>query len=360
VTDGDLLTLTTELVRISSQSHHERELADRVEAELADCGWLHVERVGDNVIARTSLGRPRRLVCAGHLDTVLPAGGAPRIEGDVLWGVGAADMKGGLAVMIDLARSLTEPATDVTWCFYTCEEVTRDMSGLQYLWDHRPELLAGDVAILGEPTDAKVEAGCQGTMRAVVTLGGARAHTARPFTGRNAIHRLEPVLRRVTEWEGRSVVLSGCEYVEQLQAVAIEGGIAGNVVPDRASLTVNYRFAPDRDEPEARFFLDALLDGLLEDEWHDRAEVVDLAAGAPPSLDDPLLAALVQATGEPPRAKVGWTDVASFWAHGVPAANFGPGDPLLAHHPDERVSSSSLGRARAVLAELLTSTDANT
>jgi succinyl-diaminopimelate desuccinylase len=243
---------------------------------------------------------------------------------------------------------------DVTWCFYACEEVARDQSGLEHLWRERPELLAGDAAILGEPTSCLVEAGCQGTMRAAITVGGLRAHTARPFTGRNAIHRLAPVLQKVTGWPGRTIVLDGCEYVEQLQAVAVEGGVAGNVVPDRAMLTVNYRFAPDRDEAAARRFLNGLLDGLLDPALGDAVEIVDAAPGARPSLDEPFLAALVVATGEAPRAKVGWTDVATFWARGVPAANFGPGDPLLAHHPDERVARASLDRARAVLAGLLT------
>jgi succinyl-diaminopimelate desuccinylase len=257
--------------------------------------------------------------------------------------------------MLDLARALPEPTSDVTWCFYACEEVARDQSGLEELWRSRPDLLAGDAAVLGEPTGCLVEAGCQGTMRAVVTLGGVRAHTARPFTGRNAIHRLAAVLERVTEWEGRSIVLGGCEYVEQLQAVAVQGGVAGNVVPDLATLTLNYRFAPDREGSAPRRFLEGLVEGLLDESLGDRLEVVDEAPGAPPSLDDPLLAALVAATGSAPRAKVGWTDVASFWAHGVPAANFGPGDPLLAHHPDERVDRASLERARAVLERLLTS-----
>ena len=356
MTGTDLLALTTELVHVPSTSHHETELADRVEAVLGGCGWLRVERVGDNVVARTSLGRSRRVVVAGHLDTVPPATDrAPRVEGDVLWGVGAADMKGGLAVMLDLARALPEPTSDVTWCFYACEEVARDQSGLEHLWRSRPDLLAGDAAVLGEPTGCLVEAGCQGTMRAVLTLGGVRAHTARPFTGRNAIHRLAAVLERVTGWEGRSIVLGGCEYVEQLQAVAVQGGVAGNVVPDLATLTLNYRFAPDREGSAPRRFLEGLLEGLLDESLGDRLEVVDEAPGAPPSLDDPLLAALVAATGSAPRAKVGWTDVASFWAHGVPAANFGPGDPLLAHHPDERVDRASLERARAVLERLLTS-----
>jgi succinyl-diaminopimelate desuccinylase len=350
----DLLALTADLVGVSSVSHDEAALADLVAGELAGCGWLATERVGDNVVARTSLGHDRRVVLAGHLDTVPPAGNeCPRVEGEVLWGVGAADMKGGLAVMLDLARTLREPSVDVTWCFYSCEEVGRDENGLTDLWRDRPDLLQGDAAVLGEPTACLVEAGCQGTMRLSVRLGGARAHTARPFTGRNAIHRLVPVLDRVAGWGGRSVVLDGCEYTEQLQAVAVSGGVAGNVVPDEALLTLNYRYAPDRAGEHAARFVPALLDGLLDEGLGDRVEVVDQADGAPPALDDALLAALVAATGAPPRAKVGWTDVASFWAHGVPAANFGPGDPLLAHRSDERVDRHALERARLVLGSLL-------
>ena len=351
----DLLDLTAELVGVPSVSRHEGALADRVERSLRRYGWLSVDRVGDNVVARTSLGRPQRLIVAGHLDTVPPAGDTgPRVEADTLRGVGAADMKGGLAVMLDLAGAVPEPAVDVTWCFYAREEVDRAESGLAELWAARPDLLAADAAVLGEPTDALVEAGCQGTLRVVVELGGVRAHTARPFTGRNAIHRLAPVLERIASWEGRTVVLDGCRYAEQLQAVAVAGGVATNVVPDRATLTVNHRYAPDRDGRSARAFVGALLDGLLDEGLGDRLEVVDSADGAPPALDHPLLGRLLAATGEPPRAKVGWTDVASFWSHGVPAANFGPGDPLLAHHPDEHVTRTSLERARRTLAAVLT------
>ena len=360
----DLLARTAELVAVPSVSHGERALAALVEGELRRCPGLAVERVGATVVARrpgvgeqidgTTLGRPRRLVLAGHLDTVPPAANAtPRVEGDVLWGVGSADMKGGLAVMRDLARAVTAPAVDVTWCFYACEEVGRDESGLAELWAQRPDLLAGDAAVLGEPTDARVEAGCQGTLRAVVHLVGVRAHTARPFTGRNAIHRLAPLLGAVAAWVPRAVAIDGCTYTEQLQAVDIAGGVAGNVVPDAASVTLNYRFAPDRDAAAARAVLAALVEGVVDPDLGGRLEVVDQADGAPPALADPSLAALVAGSGEAPRAKVGWTDVASFWAHGVPAANFGPGDPLLAHHPDEHVTRVSLERARAVLGALL-------
>ena len=353
-TVSDLLGATAELMAIPSLSHAERALADLVEERLRACPWLETVRLGDNVVARTSDGRAQRLVLAGHLDTVPPNNNAaPNLDGDTLWGVGASDMKGGLAVMLELATTTRAPSMDLTWCFYACEEVGRAESGLLALWQQRPDLLAGDAAILGEPTSGLVEAGCQGTMRVVVSLRGVRAHTARPFTGRNAIHRLGALLQRVAEWEGRTVVLDGCAYAEQLQAVAVDGGVAGNVVPDAASVTLNFRYAPDRHLADADDYLRQLLAGTFSEEEGDSWAVIDGADGAPPSLGHPLLAALVTKAGAPPRAKVGWTDVASFWEHGVPAANFGPGDPLLAHHPDEHVTRAQLKRTREVLAALI-------
>jgi succinyl-diaminopimelate desuccinylase len=352
---ADLLAATRDLMAVPSVSRDEATLAGMVEDRLRACPLLEVDRVGDNVVARTVLGRDQRLVLAGHLDTVPPSTlEAPRLEGDTVWGVGASDMKGGLAVMLELATAVRDPGVDLTWCFYAREEIGRDESGLLELWQQRPELLEGDAAILGEPTSTLVEAGCQGTLRVRVTLRGVRAHTARPFTGRNAIHRMAPLLERVAGWEGREVVLDGCVYAEQLQAVAIEGGVAANVVPDEAGLILNYRYAPDRGHQEAEAFLHALLAADIEPERGDTWELLDAGDGAPPALDHPLLKALVEQSGEAPKAKVGWTDVASFWAHGVPAANFGPGDPLLAHHPDERVSRPALERARAVLEAVIT------
>jgi succinyl-diaminopimelate desuccinylase len=352
---GDLLAATRDLMAVPSPSRGEGPLADVVEDALRASPWLQLERIGDNVVARTDGGHGQRLVLAGHLDTV-PANGnqEPRLEGDILWGLGASDMKGGLAVMLELAATVREPAVDVTWCFYAREEIGRADSGLVELWQQRPELLAGDAAILGEPTGALVEAGCQGTMRVQITLRGVRAHTARPFTGRNAIHRLAPVLQRVAAWPGREVVLDGCTYAEQLQAVAVEGGVAANVVPDEARVTLNHRYAPDRGAKEAGAFLLELLHGTWDPDDGDTWEVLDTGDGAPPSLGHPLLHALVEKSGAAPRAKVGWTDVASFWEHGVPAANFGPGDPLLAHHPDERVSAAQLKQAHRVLHALIT------
>jgi succinyl-diaminopimelate desuccinylase len=350
--DG-LFGLTTALVAIPSVSHHEGPMADAVEAALRLCPWLEVERVGDNVVARTALGRDTRLLLAGHLDTVPPVNGneEPRLVGDTLYGVGSADMKGGLAVFLHLAGTIPEPAVDVTFCFYVGEEVEQQFNGLRVLWEQRPELLEADAAILGEPTGGVVEAGCQGTLRARVTLAGSRAHTARPATGRNAIHRLAPLLASVAAYQGRRPVLDGCQFAEQLQVVEVSGGVAGNVVPDQASLLVNHRFAPDRTVEEAEASVRTLLGSTLED--GDRWELVDSAAGAPPALDHPLLAGLVEATGAAPRAKLGWTDASSLWAHGVPAANFGPGDPLLAHTPDEHVGADELHAAAAVLDRVL-------
>ena len=359
MSSSELLALAAAFVDIPSVSREESRLAERVADELSGLAWLDVVRIGDNVVAATNLGRERRIVVAGHLDTVPPAGNAgARLDGDVLWGLGAADMKGGLAVMVDVARAIAAPVVDVTWCFYAREEVARSESGLEEVFAACPALMAADAAILAEPTDGRVEAGCQGTMRAVIRLSGERAHTARPFTGVNAIHRLAPVLERIAAWEGRSVVIDGCEFVEQLQAVGVEGGVAGNVVPDSAALVVNYRYAPDRDDRGARAFLEALVADSLEHRPGDAIDVVDQAAGAPPALDQPFVAALVSAIGEAPLSKVGWTDVARFAARGIPAANFGPGDPLLAHRSDERVPGASLERVRGVLAGLLADDDA--
>ncbi|HVA03256.1 MAG TPA: succinyl-diaminopimelate desuccinylase [Acidimicrobiales bacterium] len=351
----DLLALAAELVAIPSVSHHEAALADRVEADLRGSPHLEVQRFEDTVVARTMLGRPRRVILAGHLDTVPPFDDrSGRLDGDTLWGLGSVDMKGGLAVLLDLATAISAPAVDVTYVLYACEEVARRHNALARLAETNPDLLTADAAVLGEPTAGVVEAGCQGTMKAVVSVGGRRAHTARPWMGVNAVHRLAPVLVALGRHEPRRVVLDGCEYTEQLQAVAIEGGVAGNVVPDAATVTINYRFAPDRDVDAAAQTLRALVGADLDPSAGDHFEIVDAASGAPPALDHGLLRSLVVASGAPPRAKLGWTDVATFAELGVPATNFGPGDPLLAHTADEHVSRRELESARDVLAALLT------
>jgi succinyl-diaminopimelate desuccinylase len=350
----DLLQLAAELVDIPSVSRHEATLAARVEGEVRAHPHLEVDRLGDSVVARTGCGRPRRLLLAGHLDTVPPAADVgARVEGDTLCGPGAVDMKGGLAVMLSLLGPAQDSALDVTFVFYACEEIERDADALGVMARSRPELLAADAAVLAEPTGGVVEAGCQGTMRAVLHLAGRRAHTARPWQGVNAVHRLAPALEALGAYRPRQVTIEGCTYAEQLQAVKVDGGLAGNVVPDAASLTVNYRFAPDRSTAQAEAELRRHFAACLDPALGDRFEVVDVAGGAPPGLRHPLLGALVEASGAPPRAKVGWTDVATLAQLGVPAANFGPGDPLLAHSADERVTRAELEQARGVLAAVL-------
>lgn len=348
----DLLAATAELVAIPSLSQQEGALADHVEAALRRASGLEVVRVGDNVVARTRLGRGSRVVFAGHLDTVAPKGNErPRIEGDILRGLGSTDMKGGLAVMLDLAATVAAPACDVTYVFYVAEEIARVHSGLLQLARHGPEWLQADAAIVCEPTNSAVEAGCQGVIKAEVVMAGLRAHVARPWMGRNAIHRLAPLLSLVDGWPGRRALVDGCEYRESLQAVGLSGGVASNVVPDRAALELNHRFAPDRSLEVAARQLRQMLGPWLEK--GDSFEVTDSAPAAPPSLHHPFLAALVEASGAPVTGKLGWTDVAFFAERGIPAANFGPGDPELAHTADEMITRHSLTQARAVLGRLL-------
>lgn len=349
---ADLLDSAAALVDIPSVSHHEQAMADELERQLVGHGHLVVERIGDNVVARTELGRLERLVLAGHTDTVPPQGNeGARVEGDRLYGLGAADMKGTLAVLLDLARSVVEPEVDVTYVFYAREEVASRHSGLLELFETRPDLLGADAALLGEPTGGALEAGCQGTLRLRVALAGDRAHTARPWRGTNAIHRLGEVLRLLEADEDRRPVLEGCEFREATQAVFVEGGAAGNVVPDHAVVVVNHRFAPDRTADEAVAHLRQRLEPALES--RDRLEVVEQAAPAYPSTTQPLIAALVEREGLAVRAKLGWTDVARFAERGIPAANFGAGDPERAHTADEWVERNELEALGGALGRLL-------
>ena len=344
----DLLKLTAQLVDIPSVSHHERAVTDHLEAMLAPVPWLSLTRVGDNLVARTSLGRSSRLVLAGHTDTVPPNGNErARVDGDMLWGLGACDMKAGVAVLAELARTVDEPSVDTTYVFYECEEVDGRFNGVERLFRERPDLLEGDAALLAEPTSARVEAGCQGTMRVEVAMTGERAHTARAWLGRNAIHRLAPVLASVAAYDGRRVVIDGCHFREGLQVVRVAGGVANNVVPDRATVTVNHRFAPDRSPAQAEAHVRDVLGEV------DEFEVADMAVAAPPALGHPLLQAVLAASGGVAYGKLGWTDVARFAARGVPATNFGPGDPSLAHSAGERVSRSDLESVYGVLHTVL-------
>ena len=348
----DLFELTAALVDVSSESFEERPLVDQLELELERLDHLEVTRVGDNLVARTMFDRPLRMVLGGHTDTVPANANFPgRIDGDVLHGVGSADMKGGLAVMLTSARRHVDPPFDLTYVFYAREEVASAHSGLGELFELRPDLLAADVALLGEPTDGAIEAGCQGSVRAEVVLRGARAHTARAWMGVNAVHRAGPLLAALAAYEPRRPEIAGCRFHEALLAVAVEGGVSGNVVPDEARVTIAHRFAPDRTSGEAEAHLREVIAPFLDAE--DSVTIVDVASAAPPATGHPLIAELIEANRLPVTAKLGWTDVARFAERGIPAANFGPGDPTIAHTAGEHVHRASIERTWAALDALV-------
>lgn len=339
------------LVAIDSVSRGEAAIAQHVSTVLLSNPALDIERIGDNVIARTMGHHAARLLVAGHLDTVPGDASAAKIVGDELRGLGACDMKGSLAVMLELALDPTPRSVEVTWVFYAREEISRRESGLIEIAELRPELLDCDAAVLAEPTAGHVEVGCQGSLRVLVEMNGERAHTARPYAGRNAIHRLGKVITRVASYEPRTVTIDGVDFVEQLQVVDVNGGVAPNVVPDRASCTLNHRVAPDRTKEEAEAWLMSFLGDLIEDD--DYVSAVDWAPPAVPSLTNERLVALVALSGEPAQGKVGWTDVATFAEAKIPATNFGAGDPLLAHRSDEFVTLGQLDEFAEVLAQWL-------
>jgi succinyl-diaminopimelate desuccinylase len=333
----DVVALTRAVVDIPSESGEEARLADAVEAALGSLPHLTVDRIGHSVVARTDLGHPERVVIAGHLDTVPAAGNLPaRLDGgDLLHGLGACDMKGGVAVALRLAATVPAPTRDITYVFYECEEVEGDRNGLGTIAAVRPDLLKADLAILMEPSDAGVEAGCQGVLMADITVRGERAHTARAWRGVNAAHRAGAVLQRLAEYTPERVVIDGLEYREGLNAVAVRSGVAGNVVPDTCVITVNSRFAPSRSAEEA----EACVRDLFPEY---EVEVTEAVPGALPGLAQEAVASLVGVLGAEPRPKLGWTDVARFAALGVPALNYGPGDPVLAHTAGEYVPVAQL------------------
>lgn len=346
---GDLHALFRQIVDCESVSRHEKELADAVEAALSGLAHLEVTRIGNSLVARTTLGRPERVLVAGHLDTVpvvddLPSRLEHRPDGDYLVGRGSCDMKGGVAVALWLAARLTEPAKDVTWVFYEAEEIAAEYNGLGLIATQRPDLLEADLAILMEPTDGRVEGGCQGTMRFTLTTSGTAAHSARSWTGHNAIHDLRPILEILRDWQGHDplVEVDGLTYHEGLNATMVSGGVAGNVIPDRAVVQINYRFAPDKSAAEAQAQMRRLFDG-----WP--MEVLDLSDPARPGLDRPLARSFVDGVGTEPLPKYGWTDVARFFGLGIPALNFGPGDALCAHKADECCRVAALDECASAL-----------
>jgi succinyl-diaminopimelate desuccinylase len=323
--------LTAQIVDVESVSGNEQPLADAIAAALADAPHLRVHRDGNAIVARTDFGRAERVVLAGHIDTVPVNDNLPsRREGGLLFGCGSCDMKSGVAVQLRLAAGLASAVRDVTYVFYDCEEVEAERNGLLRLSRRSPDLLAGDFAVLLEPSGAVVEGGCQGTLRADVITRGKRAHSARSWLGSNAIHSAGGILDVLRAYEPRKPVVDGLSYHEGLNAVGIGGGVAGNVIPDECVVSVNFRFAPDRTPDQAAEHIRSVFDAF-------EVHVTDIAGGARPGLGQPAAASFVAAVGGQPRAKLGWTDVARFDALGIPAVNYGPGDPQLAHTRDEHV-----------------------
>jgi succinyl-diaminopimelate desuccinylase len=339
--------LTAQLVDIPSVSGSEEPLASAVERALAALPHLVVRRDGNAVVARTEFGRPERVLLAGHLDTVPVYGNLPsRLDDGLLYGCGSCDMKAGVAVQLLLAARLTSAARDVTYVFYDCEEVEAERNGLLRLSRTSPDLLAADFAVLLEPTGTVVEGGCQGTLRADVIARGERAHSARAWLGRNAIHAAGGILDVLRSYRPRQPEVDGLAYHEGLNAVGISGGVAGNVIPDECVVSVNYRFAPDRSADEAAAHVREVFAGF-------EVEVTDVASGARPGLSRPAAASFVAAVGGQPRAKLGWTDVARFDALGIPAVNFGPGDPQQAHTQGEYVELAQIERCEQAMLDWL-------
>ncbi|GAA0802910.1 succinyl-diaminopimelate desuccinylase [Spirilliplanes yamanashiensis] len=333
----DPVELTRALVDIESVSRNEKRIADCVEEVLRQLPHLSVERFGHTLMARTELGRAQRVVLAGHLDTVPLNDNFPStVVDDLIYGCGTSDMKSGVALALHLAATLPDPRFDLTYFFYEAEEIEGKYNGLKLVGDAHPEWLAADFAVLLEPTYGVVEAGCQGTLRVLVRTTGRRAHSARSWRGVNAIHAAGEALNRLQAYAPRTVTIDGCTYREGLNAVRIAGGVAGNVIPDACELEVNFRFAPDRDEKGA-------LEHVLEVFEGYEVELTDSAPGALPGLTAAPAREFLAAVGAEPAAKLGWTDVARFASLGIPAMNYGPGDPLLAHAPDEHVE---IGRIR--------------
>jgi len=346
--EGDVVELTRTICDIESVSGNEKALADAIERSLAKYQHLSVLRDGDAIVARTNFGHATRVVIAGHIDTVPVAGNLPTvIEGDMLVGRGTVDMKAGVAVQLKLAATVSSANTDVTWIFYDHEEVEATKNGLGRLARNHAELLDASFAVLCEPTSALVEGGCNGTMRAEVSTRGKKAHSARAWMGENAIHKAAEILNRLNDYQTQEVEVDGLVYRESLNAVVIKGGIATNVIPDEAVVTVNYRFAPSKSAADAEAHLREVFAGL-------EVSISDFAEGARPGLDRAEAQAFVAAVGAEPKPKYGWTDVARFSALGVPAVNFGPGDPNKAHADDEAVPVGQIYACESALRKWLT------
>ena len=337
-----LVELLETLVNIPSETGHEAAIADWVDARLSRLDHGERIRSGQSVVWRG----PRRdrplLVLAGHLDTVPVNGnGTARMDSGRLYGLGSTDMKAGDAVMLGVLErcDVDQARFDLAVVFYDAEEGPQERNGLRRLLRELPWLSAARLAILLEPTALKVELGCIGSINAEVRVRGKSAHSARPWLGVNAVERAASWLAEVTRVPVTPVRVDGIEYRETLQVTTLHAGGARNVVPDELVANLNYRFPPDRDLEAAEARLRSFVPAEFE------FQVVDRAAPGRVCADSEDVSEFVRRFGAEVAGKQGWTDVAQFTAAGVPAFNFGPGIPELAHQSDEYCPVENLERA---------------
>ena len=346
--DQEIGALTLDLVNIASVSQDEQAIADSIQAALVEVKHLKVSRINNSIIAQTNFGSNQRVVIAGHLDTVPANNNFPgKKTSTEIIGLGSVDMKSGIAAALKLAAAVTNAKYDVTYLFYESEEIETKYNGLELITKQAKDLFNCDFAILMEPTNGIIEVGCQGTLRFQVSARGTRSHSARWWNGENAIHALTPVLEILNSYKSREPIIDGHKFREGLQAVKINGGVAGNVVPDEVTMTINHRFAPDITPAQAEENMKKLFKDF-------NFQLLDVASGAPTGLNNELIKDFVSKIGTAIAPKFGWTDVARFAAAGIPAINFGPGDPNLAHHPDEAVKIKQIEDVFASLKDWLT------
>ena len=343
---------TLELVNIPSESRHEAEIAEHVRS-LVPASFEAEYEAGDAFV----WARPRRegkplVVLAGHYDTVPAQDNVPgRIADGVVLGLGASDMKGGLAVMLELARELealdVDPAVDVALLAFGKEELPAEFSPLPHLFDNSRVVHEAELAILLEPTDTTIQAGCLGNLNARITFHGVSGHSARPWTAENAIEKALEGLHAYARIEPRPVEIGGLTFTEVASITRIEGGIATNVIPDRVEANVNFRYAPDRSPSSAEAYLRSLLP---------EGATFEHAGDSPPArvvTDSPLVQLLRAAGGLALEPKQAWTNVADFTSRGIDAVNFGPGATRYAHRRDEQVETVALERTFAALQRFL-------
>ncbi len=332
---------------IASESLHEAEIREHLRA-LVPPPFAPVF-AGDEAFFWARARRPDLplLVLAGHYDTVPAQGNLPgRLQDGAVHGCGASDMKGGVAVALELVRELatTEPGpVDVGLLLFGREELPPSYNPLPALFDGCPPVLEADLAVLLEPTDLSIQAGCVGNVSARVTFHGVSGHSARPWLAENAIHAAVEGLARIATFERREALIDGLPFYEVVSVTRIEGGVADNVVPDSVLATVNLRYPPDRTAEEA----EELVRSLVPTDT--TVEIVGNSLPGAVSVDVPLVQTLRAAGGLSIEPKQAWTNVADFTARGIPAVNFGPGATRYAHRHDELVEIASLERAYEAL-----------